>query len=106
MLKHWAQLQCTCESELGPIVNIFFLSRKNVTFGRKQSFISLMTICLCWIVNKFTVSIICFQASEGKCNTKKPGVFDFVGQAKWNAWNDLGDISKVSIKMSVLLQPN
>jgi len=34
------------------------------------------------------------QASEGKCNTKKPGVFDFVGQAKWNAWNELGDISK------------
>jgi len=34
------------------------------------------------------------QATEGACNTSKPGVFDFVGQAKWNAWNNLGDISK------------
>lgn len=34
------------------------------------------------------------QATEGKCSAPKPGVFDFVGQAKWNAWNNLGDISK------------
>lgn len=34
------------------------------------------------------------QATTGKCNTKKPGMLDFVGQAKWNAWNDLGDMSK------------
>ena len=24
-------------------------------------------------------------------------MFDFVGQAKWSAWNELGDISKVSL---------
>ena len=35
------------------------------------------------------------QATVGKCNTKKPGVFDFVGQAKWSAWSDLGDMTKV-----------
>lgn len=34
------------------------------------------------------------QATVGKCNTSKPGVFDFVGQAKWNAWNNLGEITK------------
>lgn len=34
------------------------------------------------------------QATVGKCNTKKPGVFDFVGQAKWSAWNELSDMSK------------
>ena len=35
------------------------------------------------------------QATDGPCSTPKPGVFDFVGQAKWNAWNGLGDKSKV-----------
>lgn len=34
------------------------------------------------------------QATTGPCNTKKPGVFDFVGQAKWSAWSGLGQISK------------
>lgn len=34
------------------------------------------------------------QATTGPCNTKKPGVFDFVGQAKWSAWSGLGDLSK------------
>lgn len=37
------------------------------------------------------------QASAGKCNEPKPGAFDFVGKAKWTAWNDLGDLSKVGI---------
>ncbi|XP_046856101.1 enoyl-CoA delta isomerase 2-like [Xenia sp. Carnegie-2017] len=30
-----------------------------------------------------------------QCNTPKPGTLDFVGKAKWNAWNDLGDLSQV-----------
>nr|XP_058972975.1 enoyl-CoA delta isomerase 2-like [Pocillopora verrucosa] len=34
------------------------------------------------------------QGSIGKCNSPKPGAFDFVGKAKWTAWNDLGDLSK------------
>lgn len=34
------------------------------------------------------------QGSIGKCNSPKPGAFDFVGKAKWSAWNDLGDLSK------------
>ncbi|XP_065676484.1 enoyl-CoA delta isomerase 2-like [Hydra vulgaris] len=34
------------------------------------------------------------QATEGKCTTKKPGMFDFVAQAKWNAWNELGNLTK------------
>jgi len=34
------------------------------------------------------------QATSGPCNIPKPGVFDFIGQAKWNAWNDIGNISK------------
>ncbi len=29
------------------------------------------------------------QATVGKCNTPKPSMVDFVGRAKWNAWNEL-----------------
>ena len=34
------------------------------------------------------------QATIGKCNTKCPGFLDFAGKAKWNAWNELGNMSK------------
>uniref|UniRef100_A0A1L8DZ73 Putative acyl-coa-binding domain-containing protein 7 n=1 Tax=Nyssomyia neivai TaxID=330878 RepID=A0A1L8DZ73_9DIPT len=27
------------------------------------------------------------QASVGDCNTSKPGMLDFKGKAKWEAWN-------------------
>ena len=33
----------------------------------------------------------------GKCNVAKPGMMDFVGKAKWDAWNGLGDISQVML---------
>ena len=32
----------------------------------------------------------------GKCNTRKPGMMDLVGKAKWSAWNELGDMDKKS----------
>lgn len=32
------------------------------------------------------------QATVGKCTASKPGVFDLVGKAKWDAWNTLGDM--------------
>ncbi|XP_078482837.1 enoyl-CoA delta isomerase 2 [Ciona intestinalis] len=38
------------------------------------------------------------QATLGANNTKKPGTFNFVGQAKWNAWNDLGPMSQDEAK--------
>eukprot|EP00761_Pharyngomonas_kirbyi_P011285 gb/GECH01011310.1/.p1 GENE.gb/GECH01011310.1/~~gb/GECH01011310.1/.p1 ORF type:complete len:103 (+),score=32.98 gb/GECH01011310.1/:1-309(+) len=34
------------------------------------------------------------QATVGKCNTERPGMLDFVGKSKWDAWNELGDMSK------------
>lgn len=34
------------------------------------------------------------QATVGKCSASKPGVFDLVGRAKWDAWNALGDMPK------------
>lgn len=45
----------------------------------------------------------------GPCNTKKPGLFDIVGQAKWNAWNQLGDLSQViilCISLFITLHPD
>uniref|UniRef100_A0A8C6Q7T3 Acyl-CoA binding domain containing 6 n=1 Tax=Nothobranchius furzeri TaxID=105023 RepID=A0A8C6Q7T3_NOTFU len=32
------------------------------------------------------------QVKVGKCNTPKPGFFDFEGQRKWLAWKQLGDM--------------
>jgi len=34
------------------------------------------------------------QATVGACNAPKPGMMDFVGKAKWTAWNNLGNISQ------------
>lgn len=34
------------------------------------------------------------QAINGDCNTACPGMFDFAGRAKWNAWNDIKGMSK------------
>lgn len=36
------------------------------------------------------------QVTVGKCNTRKPGMMDLVGKAKWSAWNELGDMDKNS----------
>ena len=29
------------------------------------------------------------QAKVGDCNTSRPGMFDFAGKAKWDAWDAL-----------------
>ena len=34
------------------------------------------------------------QATVGDCNTPSPGMFDFKGSAKWNAWNGKKGTSK------------
>lgn len=38
------------------------------------------------------------QATVGNCNTKRPGIFDQIGRAKWDAWEKLGGVSPVSAK--------
>ena len=38
------------------------------------------------------------QATVGNCNTKRPGIFDQIGRAKWAAWEKLGGVSPVSAK--------
>lgn len=34
------------------------------------------------------------QATAGRCNISKPGIFNMQGRAKWTAWNDRGEMSK------------
>ena len=34
------------------------------------------------------------QATVGKCNTPKPGIFNLQGKAKWSAWNSLGTMDQ------------
>ncbi len=29
----------------------------------------------------------CVQSKDGDCDTAKPGMLDFTGKAKWEAWN-------------------
>lgn len=43
------------------------------------------------------------QATVGKNSTKKPGMLDIVGKAKWEAWNSLGEMSKVWAKLYKML---
>mmetsp|Transcript_69657 Transcript_69657/g.145244 ORF Transcript_69657/g.145244 Transcript_69657/m.145244 type:complete len:89 (+) Transcript_69657:3-269(+) len=38
------------------------------------------------------------QAEVGPCNTERPGFFDQVGRAKYDAWAALGDMSKDEAK--------
>ncbi|KAM4606108.1 enoyl-CoA delta isomerase 2 [Polymixia lowei] len=34
------------------------------------------------------------QATQGPCNTPKPGMLDFVNKVKWDAWKSLGSITE------------
>ncbi|XP_060075320.1 enoyl-CoA delta isomerase 2-like [Ylistrum balloti] len=38
------------------------------------------------------------QATVGNCNAPKPGMMDFVGKAKWDAWNGLADMTQDEAK--------
>ncbi|XP_044922917.1 enoyl-CoA delta isomerase 2 isoform X1 [Mustela putorius furo] len=40
------------------------------------------------------------QATEGPCNTPKPGVFDLINKAKWEAWNALGSLPKETARQN------
>lgn len=39
------------------------------------------------------------QATEGPCNIPKPGFFDFKGKQKWDAWKNMGDMTKNNAMM-------
>ncbi|XP_006870608.1 PREDICTED: enoyl-CoA delta isomerase 2, mitochondrial [Chrysochloris asiatica] len=40
------------------------------------------------------------QASEGPCNAPKPGIFDLINKAKWDAWNALGSLPKETARQN------
>lgn len=40
------------------------------------------------------------QSSVGDCNTGKPGIFDFKGKAKWDAWNNKKGLSQSDAKQA------
>ncbi|XP_027459113.2 enoyl-CoA delta isomerase 2 isoform X2 [Zalophus californianus] len=40
------------------------------------------------------------QATEGACNTPKPGLFDLINKAKWDAWNALGNLPKETARQN------
>ncbi|XP_041488896.1 enoyl-CoA delta isomerase 2-like [Microtus oregoni] len=40
------------------------------------------------------------QATDGPCNVSKPGVFDPVNKAKWEAWNALGSLTQETARQN------
>ncbi|XP_075238019.1 acyl-CoA binding protein 1 isoform X2 [Lycorma delicatula] len=38
------------------------------------------------------------QGNDGDCNTSKPGMLDFKGKSKWDAWNKIKGMSKDDAK--------
>lgn len=44
--------------------------------------------------HKLQIYALFKQASQGKCSTPQPSLINFTERAKWNAWNELGDMSR------------
>lgn len=42
------------------------------------------------------------QATEGDCNTDRPGMMDFKGKAKWDAWNGKKGTSKADAEAAYI----
>ncbi|KAJ6651294.1 hypothetical protein lerEdw1_021106 [Lerista edwardsae] len=42
------------------------------------------------------------QATQGPCNTPKPGMLDFVNKAKWDAWKSLGTLPQESARQKYI----
>ncbi|KAL4688322.1 acyl-CoA-binding protein isoform X3 [Trachypithecus francoisi] len=40
------------------------------------------------------------QATVGDVNTERPGMLDFTGKAKWDAWNELKESRKLGVTVS------
>eukprot|EP00057_Strongylocentrotus_purpuratus_P031217 XP_783927.4 PREDICTED: acyl-CoA-binding domain-containing protein 6 [Strongylocentrotus purpuratus] len=45
------------------------------------------------LIKLLFLSLQCLQATVGKCNICRPGMFNFQGKQKWDAWNALKDMS-------------
>lgn len=49
------------------------------------------------------ILLLPLQATQGPCNTPKPGMLDFVNKAKWDAWKSLGSTSLVREQLLLLI---
>lgn len=64
-----------------------------------------ITIFLCIMVSFhwWFLHFLSKQATKGVNDTKKPGMMDFVGKAKWDAWSGLGNMSQVGAEVTTIL---
>lgn len=46
------------------------------------------------------------QATVGDCDKSKPGMFDMVGKAKWDSWNNLKGMNKESAMKNYIGRAN
>ena len=46
------------------------------------------------------------QATIGDCNKEKPGMFDMVGKAKWDSWNNLKGMTKEKAMKNYISKAN
>jgi diazepam-binding inhibitor (GABA receptor modulating acyl-CoA-binding protein) len=46
------------------------------------------------------------QATQGDNHTEKPGFFDFVGKAKWNAWESVKGTPKDAAMHEYIMKAN
>ena len=46
------------------------------------------------------------QATVGDCNKEKPGMFDMVGKAKWETWNNLKGMNKQQAMKNYISKAN
>jgi acyl-CoA-binding protein len=61
-------------------------------FQRAQNYVSSSTTLLLADGVKLQFYGLYKQATVGPCSTKAPAFIDFVSKAKWDAWNELGNM--------------
>lgn len=55
---------------------------------------------MCYTFNLLLLLLLhLLQATQGPCNTPKPGMLDFVNKVKWDTWKSLGSISQVQLEL-------
>ena len=55
---------------------------------------------------KLTLYGLYKQATVGDCNKPKPGMFDMVGKAKWDSWNNLKGMQKEGAMKNYISRAN
>ncbi|KAF0685846.1 Aste57867_22321 [Aphanomyces stellatus] len=53
---------------------------------------------------KLAIYALYKQATVGDCNTSRPGMMDFTGKAKWDAWNAKKGVSQDDAKAQYIAE--